>query len=188
MTVERLKQLEVQFLNAIQWNLLVSENEFYEKLRIVEKLMAMKEGLRRKWFTYTELELLLPTVKIAKDILNYSSIILFSYVCSVATIALSYVILSSIPVTTTMPRTSSNYENSTSVETALLPNVMITKRFDQTECTFIKEEKFPKNTNYNITIDFSIFNALFRNEMKRNYQDASHDGFFHKSSSIPMVW
>lgn len=98
--LERLKQLEISFLNAIQWNVLVNKNVFYEKLKTVEKLLAMKEGLSRGWFSYTELELLMPSLEIAKLIFNYTTILTFSYACSIVTIALSSVILASIPPTT----------------------------------------------------------------------------------------
>ena len=96
--LERLKQLEISFLNAIQWDLLVSENEFHEKLKTAERLLALKEGLTRNWFTYTELEMLMPTIEIAKQIIHYATVSMFIYGCSVMTIALSSFILTSIPM------------------------------------------------------------------------------------------
>lgn len=93
MDVERLKQIEILFLNAINWNVLVSKNEFYEKLKTVEKILALKEGLSRGWMTYTELEQLMPSTELIKIILSYTRIIVFSYMCSIAAIALSGVIL-----------------------------------------------------------------------------------------------
>lgn len=91
--VERLKQIEILFLNAINWNVLVSKNEFYAKLKTVEKILALKEGLARGWLTYTEMDHLMPSTELIKLILNYARIIVFSYVCSIAAIALSGVIL-----------------------------------------------------------------------------------------------
>jgi hypothetical protein len=91
--VERLKQLEIMFLNSINWNIVVSKNEFYEKLKIVEKILAMKEGLSRGWLTYTEMEQLIPSTEIIKILFNYTRIIVFSYVCSIAAIALSGALL-----------------------------------------------------------------------------------------------
>jgi hypothetical protein len=91
--VERLKQLEIMFLNSINWNIVVSRNEFYEKLKIVERILAMKEGLSRGWLTYTEMELLMPSTEIIKILFNYTRIIVFSYVCSIAAIALSGALL-----------------------------------------------------------------------------------------------
>lgn len=93
MDVERLKQIEILFLNAINWNVLVSKNEFYAKLRTVEKILSLKEGLARGWLTYTEMEHLMPSTEIIRIILSYARVIVFSYICSVAAIALSGVIL-----------------------------------------------------------------------------------------------
>lgn len=195
-TVERLKQLEIQFLNAIHWNLLVSQSEFYDKLRTVERLLAMKEGLSRSWYTYTELEMLMPTLDVAKKILNYTTILLFSYVCSVLTIALSCIIVTSIPT----PLTSTIQSTTTSTsgnESALLPNVMISNDLipDQTECTYINEEELSiapddqKGASYNLTIDFSVFNSLFENQFRRNFQDTTNFQFgLQKQNSVPLVW
>lgn len=195
-TVERLKQLEIQFLNAIQWNLLVSQNEFYEKLRTVERLLAMKEGLSRNWYTYTEIEMLMPTLEIAKKILNYTTILMFSYVCSVLTIALSCIIVTSIPTPLPSTITTTKPIPACGNQTALLPNVMISDDYkrDQTECNFINEEELlideSNNLSCNFTIDFSIFNALFENQLRRNYQDTTNFqlGFIHKENSVPLVW
>lgn len=192
-TLERLKKLEIEFLNAIQWNLLVSQNEFYEKLRTVERLLAMKEGLSRKWFTYTELELLMPSLEIAKKILNYTTILMFSYVCSILTIALSCIIVTSIPpLNTTSITSSTSAGHAGSVnETALLPNVK-----DQTDCTdiIIENELLlinnQKDLHCNFTIDFSLFNELFESQLRRNYQDTSnfYYGLIHNRPSAPLIW
>lgn len=194
-TVERLKQLEIQFLNAIQWNLLVKEDAFYQKLRDIERLLAMKEGLARHWFTYTELEMVMPTLDIAKKILNYTTVLMFSYVCSVLTIALSCIIVTSIPTPLTSTATiTTKITPACGNETALLPNVIISNDLkpSQTECTFNNEEELSidetKNLSCNFTIDFSIFNALFENQLKRNYQDTNFQIGFHKQNSVPLVW
>lgn len=197
LTVERLKQLEIQFLNAIQWNLLVSQNEFYEKLRTVERLLAMKEGLSRSWFTYTELEMLMPNLEIVKKILNYTTILMFSYVCSIFTIALSCIIVTNIPTPLTstitkqhtIPTCCGNETN------ALISNVMISDDFkrDQTECTFVIEDELlidrpNNNLNCNFTIDFSIFNDLFENQLRRNYQETTNFQLGFIRNSVPLVW
>lgn len=194
-SVERLKQLEIQFLNAIQWNLLVSQNEFYEKLKTIERLLALKEGLARNWLTYTELELLMPTLETAKQILNYSTIIMFSYACSVLTIALSCVIASSIP----MPLTSTSTATARMTgcegnvtQNALLPNVMISINDEQTECInelppAIYDDDL--DFRYNFTLDFLFFNRFIDVPMKRNYLDQNfHFEIFHKQQPSPLVW
>ena len=192
-SVERLKQLEIQFLNAIQWNLLVSQNEFYEKLKTIERLLAMKEGLTRNWLTYTELEMLMPTLETAKQILNYSTIIMFSYACSVLTIALSCVIASSIP----MPLTSTSTATARSTgcegnvtQNALLPNVMISMDDEQTECINELPAIYDDfDSRYNFTLDFLFFNRFIEIPMKRNYLDKNfHFEIFHKPQPSPLVW
>lgn len=205
MSVERLKQLEIQFLNAIQWNLLVSQNEFYEKLKTIERLLAMKEGLARNWFTYTELEMLMPTIETAKQILNYSTIIMFSYFCSVLTIVLSCIIATSIPfpmttTTTTSPPTSTECSDGNVTYKALLPNVMtITKDDEQTECTFINNIKdIPYQTTYdddidhkdqrcNFTFDFVFLQRFIEIPTKQYYQNF-HFEMFPKHQPTPLVW
>lgn len=192
-SVERLKQLEISFLNAIQWNLLVSENEFFEKLKTVEKLLALKEGLHRSWFTYTEMEILTPKLEIAKQIIHYTTILMFTYVCSIATIALSSIILTSIPIT--LPSTELSSENVTSVALEalrLLPHVMISPEdAEQIECTFDASsvEFVDDKWNCNFTIDFSLFNN-FDWEMKKNYQDITNVNFglLGNHKPVPLIW
>lgn len=181
--VERLKQLEVAFLNAIHWNILVSENEFYEKLKTVEKLLALKEGLSRGWFTYTELELLMPSIEIAKRIFNYTTILMFSYACSIVTIALSSVILASIP-----PTTDLTIDRNTTAVMLLQPN----------EMNSIDNAEFLSTTSYipplieNFTINFPIFDRITNwNNDKLNYRDFHSfplDNFPTKVNPAPIRW
>ncbi|KAG5684362.1 hypothetical protein PVAND_013597 [Polypedilum vanderplanki] len=175
-SLERLKQLEISFLNAIEWKIFVSQNEFYEKLKTVEKLLALKEGLVRNSFTYAEMNLLAPTMELAKLIFHYTTILMFTYVCSIMTIALSSIILTSIPLQ--LATTNENVTNST----ALLRHVMIFD--DETECAF---EKTPASCNF--TIDFALFNN-FEWEMKKNYQDyaAFELGPIQKINQVRVVW
>lgn len=187
--VERLKQLEISFLNAIQWNVLVSKNEFYEKLKTVERLLAMKEGLTRGWFTYTELEMLMPTIEIAKRILNYTTILMFSYACSIATIALSSVILASIPPTTTDLSPRANVSTSLIPE-RILPNAMISideafyeHNFD--ESLIDADVKVPRN----FTINFPLLDQTANWETRSNYQDILKLQFMPtKFYPVPLCW
>jgi hypothetical protein len=198
-SLERLKQLEISFLNAIQWNLFVSENEFYEKLKTVEKLLALKEGLPRNSFTYTEMELLIPTIELAKLIFHYTTVLMFTYVCSVMTIALSSIILTSIPMSlrsaTTDVNSGENITTDAIAQTALLPTAMISLDDDalETECTFDElkvgdYDSGPKRS-CNFTIDFALFNN-FEWETKRNYQDITgfQLGMLSKFNPVPLVW
>lgn len=97
-SVDHMKELELEFLDAIGWRVYVSNHEFFEKLKSVEKVLAKRQGLSRGWLTYTELINFLPTMTLAKQILNYSTVIALSYTASVMTIAGAFFIASNINV------------------------------------------------------------------------------------------
>jgi len=210
-TMERLKQLEISFLNAIQWNIFVSETEFYEKLKTVERLLAMKEGMARGWFTYSELEKLLPTIEIAKQLLHYTSIIMFSYVCSIMTFALSSVILANIPA---MSTNLAELRTSSSEVNTLLPEANQTKTTTTTtlivdeltdDCTFdaygLDDEDAGNSRFCNFTIGFPFFlhdndedeavdggdNVRKWELMTKNYQDFPL-AIAPKFNPVPMFW
>lgn len=94
-----LKQLEIQFLCAINWNLFVSNKEFFEKLKFVEIEIAKRQGLERGWLTYTELSNLMPSLAIARAFLQHATIFAVSYAASVVTIAGAFFLASKVPGT-----------------------------------------------------------------------------------------
>lgn len=96
---DHLKQLEIQFLCAINWNLFVSNKEFFEKLKFVEIEIAKREGLERGWLTYTELSNLMPSLAIARAFLQHATIFAVSYAASVVTIAGAFFLASKVPGT-----------------------------------------------------------------------------------------
>lgn len=187
--IERLKQLEILFLNAIQWQIIVSENEFYEKLKTVERLLALKEGLSRGWFTYSELEKLMPSLEIVKWILNYTTIVMFSFVCSVATIALSSVILASIPVTTDLAAS-----RSTSNQTSLVPESLMPKSHEISTENFFDEAMLEaidlsNNPTCNFSLDFPILSGVTSWNVKQNQQDVTNFQIIpHKHDPMPLRW
>lgn len=98
MSVDHMKQLELEFLDAIGWKVYVSNQEFFEKLKSVEKVLAKRQGLARGWLTYTELINFIPTLALAKQIINYSTVLALSYTASVMTIAGAFFLASNINV------------------------------------------------------------------------------------------
>ncbi|GAB1598599.1 uncharacterized protein LOC115223488 [Argonauta hians] len=50
-----MNQLEQYFLAAIDWRLMVRQREFKLLLNAVEKKIALNEGLKRGWFSYTDI-------------------------------------------------------------------------------------------------------------------------------------
>ncbi|XP_017486894.1 PREDICTED: uncharacterized protein LOC108375305 [Rhagoletis zephyria] len=99
LTEKKLKKLELEFLCAIDWNIYISKEVFFEKLSGIEKQLARREGLRRGWLTYTELIQMLPSFTLVKFILNNIAVMAVSYAASVITIAGAFFLASQIPGT-----------------------------------------------------------------------------------------
>ncbi|XP_030377325.1 protein CNPPD1 [Scaptodrosophila lebanonensis] len=99
MSEDRIKAMELEFLSAIDWNIYISNEQFFKKLSSVERTLAQQEGLRRGWLTYSELMQLLPSFTLAKFMLNNLLVLALSYAASVITIAGAFFIASQIPGT-----------------------------------------------------------------------------------------
>ncbi|GFN99716.1 cyclin pas1/pho80 domain containing 1 [Plakobranchus ocellatus] len=52
-------RMEMNFLQAMDWQLFVRPDEFEQALDAIEKRLALQEGLKRGWFTYAELDVLM---------------------------------------------------------------------------------------------------------------------------------
>ncbi|KAG7463984.1 hypothetical protein MATL_G00182430 [Megalops atlanticus] len=57
--VQTVNTLEMNFLKAIDWSLFTEPSEFFDILNQIETSIAEREGLKRGWFTYTDLCVLL---------------------------------------------------------------------------------------------------------------------------------
>ncbi|KAH8236084.1 hypothetical protein KR032_012144, partial [Drosophila birchii] len=99
MTEDRLKAMEIGFLSAIDWNIYVSNKDFFAKLNSVERTLAEREGVRRGWLTYSELVQLLPSFEWTKFLANSFSVLALSYAASVITLASAFFIASQVPGT-----------------------------------------------------------------------------------------
>lgn len=64
MDVEDINQLEREFLSAIDWELFVRPEEFSEMLQMIEKRIALQQGIDRGWFSYCDLWVLSHDVKL----------------------------------------------------------------------------------------------------------------------------
>uniref|UniRef100_A0A182T8H6 Protein CNPPD1 n=1 Tax=Anopheles maculatus TaxID=74869 RepID=A0A182T8H6_9DIPT len=96
MTPDQMKALELEFLDAMNWNAYVSKRDFFEKLKSVEKVLAKRQGLTRGWLTYTELINFLPSFAMAKQLIHYSTVLALSYTASVMTIAGAFLLASNL--------------------------------------------------------------------------------------------
>lgn len=117
MTSDNLLQMEIAFLTALDWKVFVSNEEFYEKVQYLETLLARRQGMNRGWFTYVELNSLLPSIQIAKHFLQTSLILGLSYTAFVATMVASVFLVSQIPGTylNASSRTSTNLNDVASI-------------------------------------------------------------------------
>lgn len=91
--VQTINGLEINFLNAIDWSLFTEPNDVFDLLGRLETNLAEREGLRRGWFTYTELCVLLEqsswrqTLKaIYQHFIKVSCLIGLVYLTAVATL------------------------------------------------------------------------------------------------------
>lgn len=99
-SVKEINRFERDFLQAIQWEVFVSERAFWTRLSKMERDIALKEGRRRGWFSYTELENLMNTVDLTaltQAVVTVSAVCLTSYTASVLTLIGSAFIVSQIP-------------------------------------------------------------------------------------------
>ncbi|XP_030635694.1 protein CNPPD1 [Chanos chanos] len=53
--VQTVNTLEMNFLNAIEWSLFTEPSEFFNVLTQLEASIAERQGMKRGWFTYTDL-------------------------------------------------------------------------------------------------------------------------------------
>lgn len=82
-----------------EWNIYISNEQFFDKLTCIEKTLARREGLRRGWLTYSELMQMLPSFTLAKFLLNNITVMAVSYAASVMTIAGAFFLAAQIPGT-----------------------------------------------------------------------------------------
>lgn len=57
--VKTVNNLEMNFLNALEWSLFTEPNDFFDILSQLETSIAERQGMKRGWFTYTDLCVLL---------------------------------------------------------------------------------------------------------------------------------
>lgn len=98
-TSDNLLQMELSFLNAIDWTVYVSNDEFFAKVKSLEIILARRQGIKRGFLTYVELQMLLPSVQIVKQFMQMTLVLGMSYTVFVATMAASVLLVSQIPGT-----------------------------------------------------------------------------------------
>ncbi|GLH12007.1 Uncharacterized protein GBIM_16688 [Gryllus bimaculatus] len=98
--VKEVNRFEKDFLQAIGWEVFVSEQAFWNRLQELEKDVALREGKRRGWFSYSDLDHILEMLDlttVAQTVISVSAVCLTSYTASVLTLIGSAFIVSQIP-------------------------------------------------------------------------------------------
>lgn len=117
---DNLLQMELSFLNAIDWKVYVSREQFFKKVKSLEIVLARQQGLKRGFFTYLEMNSVLPSVDSVTQIIQAAIVLSFSYTVFVATMVASVFIVSQIPGTCLHKQTQS-----TLIQTTMIPQLLI---------------------------------------------------------------
>lgn len=103
--VKVINQLEWEFLTAINWEVFVSEEDFWTRLQSIEKTLAMREGKRRGWFSYSEISQLMESIEmmsVAQTLIMVSAACVTSYTASVLAMVGSAIIVNQISSATSL--------------------------------------------------------------------------------------
>ncbi|XP_059061223.1 protein CNPPD1 [Achroia grisella] len=95
--LKHLKKLEVDFLNAIDWNVFVSEKSFETGLLWLERQVALKQALLRGFFTYGDLSAtcdMAPVGELLRAAAGACLALTLTYMASLATLVTSTLVVS----------------------------------------------------------------------------------------------
>lgn len=108
-----LLEMELSFLNAIDWKVYVSREEFFAKVKALEIVLARQQGSKRGFFTYHEMDSVMPSVDSVSQIIQAAIVLSFSYTVLVATMVASVFLVSQLPCTCLHKPTQSTLIQST---------------------------------------------------------------------------
>ncbi|XP_014245318.1 protein CNPPD1 [Cimex lectularius] len=108
LSLKAVNDLEKQFLNAINWEVFVQKSVFHDMLRTIEKTVAMKEGKKRGWFSYTDLELLIDSIDTLSLAQTFFTVLV---VCSASYAAGMFAVVGSMMLVTQIPPNIAFYSN-----------------------------------------------------------------------------
>ncbi|XP_008548773.1 protein CNPPD1 [Microplitis demolitor] len=109
LTLAQINRLEMEFLDAINWTIYVNDEDFWNRLKKLEELVAYKEAKKRGWFSYTEITCLMDTIRLTaliNTIFSISTICVATYAAGLVTLVGSALIASHVPGTSLAPRQS----------------------------------------------------------------------------------
>ncbi|CAG9860262.1 unnamed protein product [Phyllotreta striolata] len=188
-----LVKLEKEFLKAINWEIFISDKTFDAKLKELEFALALKQGMSRGSFTYTELDILSCTVEIQNIIQCIGAITIIlalTYITGFLTLISSVFLTSQIPGTSLYMKKIEPTENSI-VQTSWEKTDVEDLKLDQSETvvkmlqtTFILASMNPNNMSlYANSVSWDYWNnplmewlaktsqlvSTFTTEMQYNY-------------------
>ncbi|XP_054257774.1 protein CNPPD1 [Macrosteles quadrilineatus] len=157
--LKEMNQLEREFLNAINWEVYVSESMFWERLRSLESMLAVREGRSRGWFSYTELATLIHAselVNLAHTLITVSAVCLTSYTASVlvmvgstiATNQMSCIATSLMSASTTTSHTTYHLPSLTDFNCAPAPTTLTNQSVDLPTNLDLENLTLPQETVY----------------------------------------
>lgn len=130
--VQTVNTLEMNFLNAIEWNLFTEPSDFFKVLSQVESSIAERQGMKRGWFTYTDLCVLLENLNwrealsaIYQHFTKVTCMLGLLYLTSVAGLIASSTVIHQLGRLPNSSRTYFEPVKQTSIQTpALLPELL----------------------------------------------------------------
>lgn len=198
MNSENLLELELSFLNAIDWNCYVSREEFFEKVKSLEIVLAQQQGMKRGFFTYLEMSSVMPPLDDVTYLIQSVIVLSFSYTVFVATMVASVFLVSQIPgsclhnptqnisIQTTVSNTNTNTTEYPSLQNVNELNESENKFFGY-DLTLILNEDIDENQREKLNATtwipavFSLFPVIFNENMacsglNLTFLEASIDG------------
>uniref|UniRef100_A0A915HN95 Protein CNPPD1 n=1 Tax=Romanomermis culicivorax TaxID=13658 RepID=A0A915HN95_ROMCU len=162
-SVDYVTEKEFEFLDKIEWRLYVKPWEFERALQCMEFCIAIREGLKRNFFTYTDLFVVFgssTTMKNVKEILRglATAVILSGIIYLSAVLAVHFALSRHIPIGTSMQ--NHNRITSTTAEKLSIPAIMMKR-----PCPMIKMV---------MTINGSICQEMGPNWSMISKQNISH--------------
>jgi len=94
--LEDINTLELEFLDAIDWNVYISDSVFADKFSILERFIAFSESLKRGWFSYTDVDVLFKQEEFAEvwktikeNVIKVLAVCMTTYLVGIFTIVAS---------------------------------------------------------------------------------------------------
>lgn len=124
--IDNVLEMELSFLDAINWKVYVSREQFFEKVKSLEIVLARQQGLKHGFFTYLEMNSVMPSIDDVTYLIQSIIVLGFSYTVFVATMIASVFLVSQIPVTCLHKQIqSTSIQTTVSMDTTIVYPILI---------------------------------------------------------------